>query len=139
MTSQKQTKPSYIKTIKLYERCRNLIRSITIYSYRSRQDYKEIGIKERTYDDFKRIILDCIDQGFIEENFNGKEKHIRFNADMYKSSYNYLVNTYFIKSLPNNAFYYILILQILSEGDSLLINEIADAIYEENEDKQLDI
>ena len=58
---------------------------------------------------------------------------------MYKSSYNYLVNTYFIKSLPNNAFYYILILQILSEGDSLLINEIADAIYEENEDKQLDI
>lgn len=141
MTSQnKQTaKPSYIKTIKLYERCRNFIRSITIYSYRSRQDYKEIGIKERTYDDFKRIILDCIDQGFIEESFNGKEKRIRFNADMYKSSYNYLVNTYFIKSLPNNAFYYILILQMLSEGDSLLINEIADAIYEENDDKQLDI
>ena len=139
MTSQKQTKPSYIKTIKLYERCRNFIRSITIYSYRSRQDYKEIGIKERTYDDFKRIILDCIDQGFIEENFNGKEKHIRFNADMYKSSYNYLVNTYFIKSLPNNAFYYILILQILSEGDSLLINEIEDAIYQGNDDKQLDI
>lgn len=141
MTSQNKqaAKPSYIKTIKLYERCRNFIRSITIYSYRSRQDYKEIGIKERTYDDFKRIILDCIDQGFIEESFNGKEKRIRFNADMYKSSYNYLVNTYFIKSLPNNTFYYILILQMLSEGDSLLINEIADAIYEENDDKQLDI
>lgn len=136
---QKATKPSYIKTIKLYERCRNFIRNITIYSYRSRQDYKEIGIKERTYDDFKRIILDCIDQGFIEESFNGKEKRIRFNADMYKSSYNHLVNTYFIKSLPNNAFYYILILQILSEGDSLLINEIEDAIYDKNYDKQLDI
>lgn len=140
ISPKKQTaKPSYIKTIKLYERCRNFIRSITIYSYRSRQDYKEIGIKERTYDDFKRIILDCIDQGFIEESFSGKEKRIRFNADMYKSSYNYLVNTYFIKSLPNNAFYYIFILQILSEGDSRLINEIEDAIYEENEDKQLDI
>lgn len=141
MSSKEQqiAKPSYIKTIKLYERCRNFIRNITIYSYRSRQDYKEIGIKERTYDDFKRIILDCIDQGFIEESFNGKEKRIRFNADMYKSSYNYLVNTYFIKSLPNNAFYYILILQILSEGDSLLINEIEDAIYDKNYDKQLDI
>ena len=141
MSSKEQqiAKPSYIKTIKLYERCRNFIRNITIYGYRSRQDYKEIGIKERTYDDFKRIILDCIDQGFIEESFNGKEKRIRFNADMYKSSYNYLVNTYFIKSLPNNAFYYILILQILSEGDSLLINEIEDAIYDKNYDKQLDI
>lgn len=141
MSSKEQqiAKPSYIKTIKLYERCRNFIRNITIYSYRSRQDYNEIGIKERTYDDFKRIILDCIDQGFIEESFNGKEKRIRFNADMYKSSYNHLVNTYFIKSLPNNAFYYILILQILSEGDSLLINEIEDAIYDKNYDKQLDI
>lgn len=141
MSSKEQqiAKPSYIKTIKLYERCRNFIRNITIYGYRSRQDYKEIGIKERTYDDFKRIILDCIDQGFIEESFNGKEKRIRFNADMYKSSYNHLVNTYFIKSLPNNAFYYILILQILSEGDSLLINEIEDAIYDKNYDKQLDI
>ena len=141
MSSKEQqiAKPSYIKTIKLYERCRNFIRNITIYDYRSRQDYKEIGINERTYDDFKRIILDCIDQGFIEESFNGKEKRIRFNADMYKSSYNHLVNTYFIKSLPNNAFYYILILQILSEGDSLLINEIEDAIYDKNYDKQLDI
>lgn len=141
MSSKEQqiAKPSYIKTIKLYERCRNFIRNITIYGYRSRQDYKEIGIKERTYDDFKRIILDCIDQGFIEESFNGKENRIRFNADMYKSSYNHLANTYFIKSLPNNAFYYILILQILSEGDSLLINEIEDAIYDKNYDKQLDI
>lgn len=139
MSSKEQqiAKPSYIKTIKLYERCRNFIRNITIYGYRSRQDYKEIGIKERTYDDFKRIILDCIDQGFIEESFNGKEKRIRFNADMYKSSYNHLVNTYFIKSLPNNAFYYILILQILSEGDSLLINEIEDAVYEKTNDKDI--
>lgn len=135
----KNAKSSYTKTVKYYERYRDFIRNITIYSYRSRQDYKEIGIKERTYDDFKRIILDCIDQGFIEESFNGKEKRIRFNADMYKSSYNHLANTYFIKSLPNNAFYYILILQILSEGDSLLINEIEDAIYDKNYDKQLDI
>ena len=141
MTSnqQKIAKPSYIKTIKLYERCRNFIRSITIYSYRSRQEYAEIGINNRTYDDYKRILSDCIKQGFIEESFNGKEKRTRFNADMYKSSYNYLVNTYFIKSLPNNAFYYIIILQILSEGASLLSNEIEDAIYKENDDKQLEI
>ena len=141
MTSKQQkiAKPSYIKTIKLYERCRNFIRNITIYSYRSRQEYAEIGINKRTYDDYKRILLDCIKQGFIEESFNGKEKRTRFNADMYKSSYNYLVNTYFIKSLTNNAFYYILILQILSEGNSLHSNEIEDAIYEENCYKQLEI
>ncbi|WP_462371210.1 hypothetical protein [Phascolarctobacterium succinatutens] len=139
MTSnqQKIAKPSYIKTIKLYERCRNFIRSITIYSYRSRQEYAEIGINNRTYDDYKRILSDCINQGFIEESFNGKEKRTRFNADMYKSSYNYLVNTYFIKSLPNNAFYYIIILQILSEGNSLLINEIEDIVYEKINDKDI--
>ena len=136
---QKIAKPSYIKTIKSYERCRNFIRNITIYSYRSRQEYAEIGINERTYDDYKRILSDCIKQGFIEESFNGKEKRTRFNADMYKSSYNYLVNTYFIKSLPNNAFYYIIILQILSEGASLLSNEIEDAIYKENDDKHFDL
>lgn len=135
----KTNKSSYTKTVKSYERFRNFIRNITIYSYRSRQEYAEIGINERTYDDYKRILLDCITQGFIEESFNGKEKRIRFNADMYKSSYNHLVNTYFIKSLPNNAFYYIIILQILSEGASLLSNEIEDAIYKENDDKQLEI
>lgn len=135
----KTNKSSYTKTVKSYERFRNFIRNITIYSYRSRQEYAEIGINERTYDDYKRILLDCITKGFIEESFNGKEKRIRFNADMYKSSYNHLVNTYFIKSLPNNAFYYIIILQILSEGASLLSNEIEDAIYKENDDKQLEI
>lgn len=133
----KNAKSSYTKTVKYYERYRDFIRSITIYSYRSRQEYAEIGINNRTYDDYKRILSDCINQGFIEESFNGKEKRTRFNADMYKSSYNYLVNTYFIKSLPNNAFYYIIILQILSEGNSLLINEIEDIVYEKINDKDI--
>lgn len=135
----KNAKSSYTKTVKYYERYRDFIRNITIYSYRSRQEYAEIGINNRTYDDYKRILSDCIKQGFIEESFNGKEKRTRFNADMYKSSYNYLVNTYFIKSLPNNAFYYIIILQILGDGNSRFINEIEDAIYKENDYKQLDI
>ncbi|WP_304272176.1 WYL domain-containing protein [Phascolarctobacterium succinatutens] len=133
----KNAKSSYTKTVKYYERYRDFIRNITIYSYRSRQEYAEIGINNRTYDDYKRILSDCIKQGFIEESFNGKEKRTRFNADMYKSSYNYLVNTYFIKSLPNNAFYYIIILQILSEGNSLLINEIEDIVYEKINDKDI--
>ena len=135
----KNAKSSYTKTVKYYERYRDFIRNITIYSYRSRQEYAEIGINNRTYDDYKRILSDCISQGFIEESFNGKEKRTRFNADMYKSSYNYLVNTYFIKSLPNNAFYYIIILQILGDGNSRFINEIEDALYKENDYKQLDI
>lgn len=135
----KNAKSSYTKTVKYYERYRDFIRNITIYSYRSRQEYAEIGINNRTYDDYKRILSDCIKQGFIEESCNGKEKRTRFNADMYKSSYNYLVNTYFIKSLPNNAFYYIIILQILGDGNSRFINEIEDAIYKENDYKQLDI
>ena len=133
----KNAKSSYTKTVKYYERYRDFIRNITIYSYRSRQEYAEIGINNRTYDDYKRILSDCINQGFIEESFNGKEKRTRFNADMYKSSYNYLVNTYFIKSLPNNAFYYIIILQILSEGNPLLINEIEDIVYEKINDKDI--
>lgn len=133
----KNAKSSYTKTVKYYERYRDFIRNITIYSYRSRQEYAEIGINNRTYDDYKRILSDCIKQGFIEESFNGKEKRTRFNADMYKSSYNYLVNTYFIKSLPNNAFYYIIILQIFSECNSLLINEIEDIVYEKINDKDI--
>ena len=89
MTSKQQkiAKPSYIKTIKSYERCRNFIRNITIYSYRSRQEYAEIGINERTYDDYKRILLDCIKQGFIEESFNGKEKPLTLADDPARVSY----------------------------------------------------
>ena len=136
---QKTTNPSYTKTAKNYELHRKFIRNLAIYCYRSRQEYGEINIAGRTYDNYIRGFLDCIDRDFIKVSTRGKEKVFRFNADMYKSSYNHLVSTYFIKSLPNNAFYYILILQILSEGDSLLINEIEDAIYDKNYDKQLDI
>ena len=136
---QKTTNPSYTKTAKNYELHRKFIRNLAIYCYRSRQEYGEINIAGRTYDNYIRGFLDCIDRDFIKVSTRGKEKVFRFNADMYKSSYNHLVSTYFTKSLTKNTFYCIIILQILSKGDSLTKTEIADAIAKANDDKQLDI
>lgn len=121
---------SYSKTVKNYVRYREFIRNVMLYSYRSRKDYKEIGINERTYDDFKRILIDCIDNGFIEEVYINKVKCMRFKADFYESSYNFLSNTYLNKSLRDNSFYYILILQILSDGASMMTVDIHNAIWD---------
>lgn len=114
---------NYTKTVKNYERYREFLRNIYLYSFRSRNDFAELGIKGRTYDEYKRSILDCINNKFIEEDYYGKTKYMRFNADMYQNYYNFLVDTFFNKSLTGYTFYYIFILQLLFKIQKALTQE----------------
>lgn len=128
MTAAKTNK-SYKKTVKDYECYRNFLRNIMIYGYRSRSDYAELGISGRSYDNYKRVLLDCMDNRFITERYEGKEKILGFNSDLYQSSRNFLIDTYFNKGLKKSTACCILLLLILTaSGKNMTVNELADAV-----------
>ena len=72
MATTKKDNKGYKKTVKDYECYRSFLRNIMIYGYRSREEYAELGISGRSYDNYKRVLLDCIDNGFISERYEGK-------------------------------------------------------------------
>ena len=94
MATIKKDNKGYKKTVKDYECYRSFLRNIMVYGYRSREEYAELGISGRSYDNYKRVLLDCIDNGFISERYEGKEKILGFNSDLYNSSSNFPIDTY---------------------------------------------
>ena len=54
--------------------------SETVFDGESGEEYAELGISGRSYDNYKRVLLDCIDNGFISERYEGKEKILGFNS-----------------------------------------------------------
>ena len=129
MATTKKDKKSYKKSVKDYECYREFLRNIMIYGYRSREEYAELGISGRSYDNYKHVLFDCLDNGFISERYEGKEKILSFNSDLYNVSRNFLIDTYFNKGIKKSAAYSMLFLIILANAErGMSINEITDAI-----------
>ena len=131
MATTKKDNKGYKKTVKDYECYRSFLRNIMIYGYRSREEYAELGISGRSYDNYKRVLLDCIDNGFISERYEGKEKILGFNSDLYNSSSNFLIDTYFNKGLKKSTAGCMIILLILKNAkESLSANDISNALHD---------
>lgn len=129
MATTKKDNKGYKRTVKAYECYRSFLRNIMIYGYRSRDEYLELGIRGRSYDNYKRVLLDCIDNGFISERYEGKEKILSFNADLYCGSRNFLIDTYFNKGIKKSTTYCILFLIIIANAEGgIAINELTDII-----------
>ena len=77
--NQPAKKVSYKKTFKNYNRLRDFIRNVFLYGCRNRKDYLDLNIKKsRTYDDFIRILSDCLGTEFIKRNTSGHTKNLSF-------------------------------------------------------------
>lgn len=119
--NQPAKKVSYQKTVKNYNRLRDFIRKVFLYCCRSRKDYLDLNIKKsRTYDEYIRILYDCIGPEFITRNTVGHTKTFSFANDMYQNPYNFLIRTYFNKTLNKNTYCIILVMQILAAADTPL-------------------
>lgn len=127
MATTKKDNKSYKKSVKDYECYRAFLRNIMIYGYRSREEYAELKISGRTYDNYKRVLFDCIDNGFISERYESKEKILGFNSDLYNSAKNFLIDTYFNKGLKKSTARCLLILLSLSlTQESMTINDLTN-------------
>ncbi len=128
--NQTAKKVSYKKTFKNYNRLRDFIRNVFLYGCRNRKDYLDLNIKKsRTYDDFIRILSDCIEPAFIRRNTSGHTKNLSFANDMYQNPYNFLIRTYFNKTLNKNTYCMIIVMQILAAARApLSAQEINDNV-----------
>ncbi len=125
-------KGTYKNFIKSYDTIRNVLRNLYIYGCYSRDDFQDMAISGRKYDNERRRILYFIEQEFINENFISNTKYIGFKYDMFRTSQNFLVNSYLIKTFSvNDINYFFLIQQILNDKQTELnINEIIGNISE---------
>lgn len=103
---------SYTKTVQKYDKLRYILHDIFLCNYRTRNQYIQLGISPRSFDDYKRKIKDCIPEEFLQETTVSKNRYLQFKTDFYKNSYNFLANTLLIKSLNENSSLYLQILQI---------------------------
>ena len=137
--SPKKTREFQIAA-KNFDNMRTVLRNMYLYSFRSRADFADLNIEGRTYDDLLRRIKYCIDQNFIKCSNHGKTKIYHFQADLYQNSYNFLINTFYNLGIQKKAWYYILILQLLSKkSTSLTRNEIIDSLVDLERDLGVEI
>lgn len=133
---------SFQKTIKDYNIIRKFLRAIFLFNYRARDNYKEIGVEKRTYDDFLRRIKYCFGEDCVLYFNIGKKRIFYLKADLYQTPYNYLVNTFFNKALTSKSALTILILQYLKKNQGSktrmeIVNHLADNNSLLSEDMQL--
>lgn len=123
-------KSSFKKTTKNFNIWRVFLRDCFLFGFRSRNEYAEIGINGRTYDDLKKRLEICVDQSFFDLTArDGKLKFLKFKADSYNYSYNFLSNTFGTKSINNNFYLELLAIQILTASQKpLLQREIGEAL-----------
>ena len=106
---------------------------IISYGCYHRKLFQLFGIKERTYDDTLRQMRFFIPKNNINETRLGKHAHVTFHVNPYINQQNFLVNSFFIKTLlPDSCFLSILLLQITAKNNKpLSITELVNQLSEQ--------
>lgn len=106
---------------------------IISYGCYHRKLFQLFGIKERTYDDTLRQMRFFIPQNNINETRLEKHAHVTFHVNPYINQQNFLVNSFFIKTLlPDSCFLSILLLQITAKTNKpLSITELVNQLSEQ--------
>lgn len=121
--------------IKHYDNIRSILREMFLYGCFSREDYenKKIGSSRKVSYEIRRI-QQYIEKEFIRTDRDGKVKLLSLSYDAITNTKNFLVSTYLNKSFTRTDimlhYYILLILNNISKP--LTINEIEDALVENN-------
>ena len=135
MSGKKERKSKgFIRTTKHLHSIARLIREIFIYGNKSRRDFEALGCDDRSFDDQRRRITACIEDRFIDFSVRSdKSKCWKFKTDLYHNSYNYLIETYRIKTITANLYWELILMQILSAAEiPLTKNDIFETFNLDN-------
>ncbi len=115
--------------IRDYDNIRYILRTIYIFGCFTRDDFIEMGISGRKYDNEQRRISSYLPQKFIQKRRIDKKVLLYCSYSMQDSEKNYLVDTFRNKSftaLDIMAFFYVQ--QLLADGKEMTATELLDAI-----------
>ncbi len=132
--------PKSTLLIRDYDNIRRILRDIYIYGCFSRDDFIEMGISGRKYDNEQRRINAYLPEGFVRKRRVNKkvQYYCIYDFDEAGSSFlaeNYLVETYRNKSFTMlDVMSYFYVLGILNENPDLTLNDILAQIPNTNEE-----
>ena len=124
--------------IRDYDNIRRILRDIYIFGCFSRDDFIEMGISGRKYDNEQRRINAYLPEGFVKKRRVNKkvQYYCSYSLDDEGNSClgeNYLVETYQNKSFTLlDVMSYFYVLGILNENPGLSLNDILDRIPQTN-------
>ncbi|MCM1314767.1 MAG: hypothetical protein NC244_05295 [Alistipes senegalensis] len=119
---------SFSELVKNFDKTRNYIRDFFIYGFKVRSDFERKS--SRTYDDEKRRIESWLSD-YIKHDNSERGKQVSISLDSGSISENPLYNAYYSKSFTaNDIKLHFFIIDVLSDGTSMTVNEITDKIYE---------
>lgn len=129
-------KSDYNYFIKKHSTIRNILKNIYIYGCYDKEQLVELcNISDKKYDNETRRIRFFINRNNLVEIRRGRNKIVSFRYDRNTDPYNFLSDSYKIKTftpLDISLFFYLQ--QLLNRGEELTVNELADAIGEFNEE-----
>ena len=111
-----------------YDSIRALLRDMFFYGCLTVDDFEEKGVSPSKYVKDKRKLLGIIRRKHIKSRTIRGKQALHFTSDMFDTAYNFLYDTYMMKSfVENDVKSAIKVLQILSTADSPLTqSEITD-------------
>ncbi|MDE6425337.1 MAG: WYL domain-containing protein [Ruminococcus sp.] len=119
---------SFSELVKNFDKTRNYIRDFFIYGFKVRSDFERKS--SRTYDDEKRRIESWLSD-YIKHDNSERGKQVSISLDSGSISENPLYKAYYSKSFTaNDIKLHFFIIDVLSDGTSMTVNEITDKIYE---------
>lgn len=119
--------------IRDYENIRHILRDMYLYGCFSREDFVDMGISGRKYDNEQRRINAYLPKGFIRKRREGRKVLQYCSYNPFDCPENYLAETWRNKSftmLDIMAYFYIL--QILGNGEEKTLTELLEEIPEIN-------
>lgn len=120
--------------IRDYENIRQILRDIYIFGCFTRDDFIEMGISGRKYDNEQRRISAYLPDKFIQKRRIDKKVLLYCSYQMEDSEKNYLADTYRNKSFTSldiMAFFFVQ--QILSNGQEMTATELLDSMPNYND------
>lgn len=131
--------PKSTLLIRDYDNIRRILRDIYIYGCFSRDDFIEMGISGRKYDNEQRRINAYLPEGFVRKRRVNKKVQYYCSYDLDEAGSSFLAENYLVETYRNKSFTmldvmsYFYVLGILNENPDLTLNDILTQIPSTNE------
>ena len=132
--------PKSTLLIRDYDNIRRILRDIYIYGCFNRDDFIEMGISGRKYDNEQRRINAYLPEGFVRKRRVNKKMQYYCSYDLDEAGSSFLAENYLVETYRNKSFTmldvmsYFYVLGILNENPDLTLNDILAQIPNTNEE-----
>ena len=115
--------------ISKYDMIRNMLRDIYIYGCFTKEDFLEMGIGKRNFDNYKSRIWSYLPDGFIDKKLVNKKDVLYCKYNMFDKVDNYLAETYrYCAYKKDDIKIEFNIMKLLADGNEKDINFLSEEL-----------